>query len=112
MLALPVVLMPLAFFAGAFLTARHAPRLAPTRTGDLAGKAVAILGGAAAANLVLNLYLAVRAASEDAFGDFDNRDMTVGTYLADTLWQVGLLLGIAVAVHLLAPPADDDETPS
>ena len=106
-IAIPLVLVPIAFTGGVYLANRFVPPLAPTRTGRLSGLVVAVLTGAAAATLALNAFLALRAAFADEYGGFSRADAIAATLL-DALWMGGVLLAVAAAVHLLAPPPDDE----
>jgi hypothetical protein len=102
--AIPLLLAPIAFVGGLYLVARFAPALAPTPSGRLASRVVDILGGAAAMVFALNLYGAARVASADLVEDFE-RDTSVASWVVEAFWQGGVLLAAAAAVHLLAPSA-------
>lgn len=105
MIAIPLLLAPGAFVAGIYFAGRLAPPLADTRTGMFAGRVVGLLAGAAAAVIALNAFLAFRAATAEEYSGFSRAD-SVAVQVGDALWQGGLLLAAAVAVHLLAPPPD------
>lgn len=111
MLWIPLAVAVAAFASGLVLTRRYAPALAPTETGRLSARVVEILAGAAAAVLGLHLYTLVRTVVDSGItgGGGSTLDAEVFTYLAtDALWQTGLLVAATAAVHLLAPPPDDE----
>jgi hypothetical protein len=97
-----------AFFGGLYVARRVAPPLSSTRTGRVAARVVDLLGGAAAVALAANAYLIVRFLTSHSFPGYD-LDTTVSVYLIDALWEAGLLIAAAAAVHLLAPAAEDGE---
>ena len=107
MLVFPLALAPIAFAGGLYLVARFAPALAPTRTGRLAGRVVDVLGGLAAVAVVLNAYEVIRTATTDTYGGFD-ADVPVAHGLVELVFEGGLLIAAAIAVHLLAPPAEEE----
>lgn len=107
MVLFPLALAPIAFAGGLYLVARLAPALAPTRTGRLASRVVDLLGGLAAASVVLNGYNVIRALTTDVYGGFD-ADVPVASGLVQLVFEGGLLIAAAVAVHLLAPPAEEE----
>jgi hypothetical protein len=97
--------MVVAFAAGLLLARRYAPALAATQTGRISARVVEILVGASAAVLALNVYTLVRNVSDSAGVGLDAE---VFAFIAtDALWQTGLLVAAAAAVHLLAPPPDE-----
>jgi hypothetical protein len=95
MLAVPLVMVPIAFAGGLYLVSLV--------TGGTARRAVDILGGAAAATVALKLFLVVRIATVDDYASF-GRAESAAEHLADALWMGGLLFGLAAALHLLAGP--------
>lgn len=103
----PVIIFVVAFGVGVYLSRRAIPALAASRTGYLATRVSDFLIGAATAALALNVYLAVRAATLDRFEGL-SRVEPVTYALTDALWQTGLLLAAAAAVHLLGPAGDDE----
>lgn len=108
MLAIPLILVPIAFAGGLYLVARLMPRPAPTPGGRVAARVMDLLGGLAGVVLALNLYLAVRTATSDVFEGFD-RDTGVADLLANGLWQTGVLVALAAVVLRLAPAAGADD---
>jgi hypothetical protein len=79
--------------------------------GGLAFFAVCGLLAAALAVFALNIYDLVETLAQDR-GDgglFGDR-LILSSGLESILWQSGVLVAAALAVYLLAPPADDAET--
>ena len=106
----PVVIFVIAFGAGVYLSRRVVPVLATSKTGYLATRVSDVLIGAATAALALNVYLAIRAATSDTFEGL-SRAEPITYALTDALWQTGLLLAAAAAVHLLGPAGEDESEP-
>jgi hypothetical protein len=105
MLAVPLIIAPIAFAGGLYLAARLAPDRGDAPAARRAGRVIDVLVGAAATAFALNVYLAVRGATADIYEGFDRGD-TVAQYLAEALWQGGLLLGLAALVQLVAARAE------
>ena len=103
----PVLIFLVAFGVGVYLSRRVVPALAASKTGYLATRVSDFLIGAAAAALALNVYLAIRVATEDAVEGLSKVEPV--TYaLTDGLWQAGLLLAAAAGIHLLGPAGEDE----
>jgi hypothetical protein len=97
MLAVVLILMPIAFAGGFWLAARFTP----DRPNAGAARVVDLLVAAAATVFALNIALAVNAITADAFEGFGEGE-TVAAYAIDALWQAGGLVALAAIVHLLA----------
>jgi hypothetical protein len=107
-IVVPVLLVLGALIGGAYLARQFAPAHSDTPTGHIASRIGELLTGAAAGAVALNGYLAIRAATADEYSGFSRADAVAGG-LADALWQGGLLLAAAAALHLLATsPAHSD----
>jgi hypothetical protein len=107
MLIVPLLLLPIAFVGGLYLSARFVPRPPPTPRGRLAARVIDLLAGAAAALLALHVYLAVRTATADGVFEGFDVDTSVTYVLVDGLWQSSVLVALAIVVHALAPAGDD-----
>ena len=93
--------------AGFFATWRWAPPLRATRVGLVAAIVVADLVAAALVVVALDLYELIRTL-DHAGGEFENaKTDIVARTITDALANAGPLLGLAAAVHLLAPPPDE-----
>ena len=103
----PVVIFVVAFGVGVYLSRQAVPALAASKTGYLATRVSDFLIGAATAALALNIYLGIRAATSDTFEGL-SRAEPVTYAITDALWQAGLLLAAAAAVHLLGPAGEDE----
>ena len=101
MLAVPLVIAPIAFVGGLYLSARFAR----PRAEGIAARVIDLLVGAAAVVFALNAYVAVRAATSDIYDGFDRGD-AIADILIDTFWQGGVLIAAATVVHLLAHRRD------
>ena len=108
MILVPIVLMVLGFAGGLYLASRFAPPLADTRTGRVSSSVVDLLAGLAIAVLLLDLFNAVRAITNGVFDGWDAAD-ALARELSGAFWSAGTLIALAAAVHLLAPPPDEDE---
>ena len=106
-MAVPAVIFVVCLAAGVYASSRWLPELAPGRLGGIAFFAVCGLLGAAAAVFGLSIYNIVENLSEG--GRFAPKDRVLGAGLESLIWQTGLLAGVALAVYLLAPPADEEE---
>ena len=102
----PVVLTVVAFVVGFVLSRRLVPALAASPTGYLATRVSDCLVGAATAAFALNIYLAIRVATNDPF-DGLSRAEPITYAITDALWQAGLLLAAAAGLHLLGPAGDE-----
>ena len=91
---------------GGYAGNRLAPPLAPSRTGRAAALIVTVLTAAAGVVFFVSVYAAIRTLTSSDFGALD-RDTTVAFDFSNGFWEAGLLLGIAAAVHLLAPAPDE-----
>ena len=97
MLVVPLIIAPIAFVGGLYLSARFAR----PRAEGVAGRVIDLLVGAAATVVALNAYVAVRAATSDVYDGFDRGD-AIADILIDAFWQGGVLVAAAAVVHLLA----------
>ncbi len=111
--------VPAVVFLGCFAAAigavdRWLPDLAEGRVGGLAFLTVSGLLGAAAGLLGLHIYEIVRAIEDfprEGFGAAGAKADIFASGVANTLFEVGMIVGFATAVYLLAPPLEiDDET--
>jgi hypothetical protein len=96
-----------AFGAGGYAAVRWSPPLAPTRVGRVASLLVALLVAAAVSVMALDVYILID--SLDLPEDFGGDDQVVANSLGRALYEGGTLLGLAAAVHLLAPPPAADQ---
>ncbi len=101
-MAVPVAIFVVCVAAGVYATTRWLPELAPGPVGGLAFFAVCGLLAAALAVFGLEIYVIVENLNEG--GRFDPKDRVLAAGLETLLWQTGLLVAIALAVYLLAPP--------
>jgi hypothetical protein len=100
--AVPIVIFAVCLLAGVFASSRWLPDLAQGVAGGSAYFAVCGLLGAALGVIGLRLYLIVEDL-EHVGGLFRRQTVAIG--LDSMLWESGLLLGLAMAVYLLAPAA-------
>ena|ERR1700691_4625545 len=100
---IPVVIFAVCLCAGVAAGVRWLPNLATGPVGGLAFFAVCGLLGAALAVLGLHIYSTVE--NLNGFGGHE-RGAFLASSLESMLWDTGTLLGLAVAVYLLAPPAE------
>jgi hypothetical protein len=103
--AVPPLIFVVCLAAGVYASSRWLPELAPGRVGGIAFFAVCGLLGAAAAVLGLDIYGIVENLS-DGFAGLDRRRIFADG-LESLLWQTGVLVALALAVYLLAPPGED-----
>jgi hypothetical protein len=103
---IPIVIFVACFCAAVFASSRWLPDLATGTVGGLAFFVVCGLLGAALAVAGLNIYTIVKQAED--FGGIDRSGLVAGR-LIEMLWQAGSLLGLAMAVYLLAPRAETAE---
>jgi hypothetical protein len=94
--AVPLIIMPVAFAGGLYLAALLVPR----RSGVAAGRAVDFLAGAATTVVALHVFLAIHYATADAFPGVSVADV-VASEAVDALWQAGVLVALAALVHLV-----------
>lgn len=97
MLALVLILTPIAFAGGLWLSAKAVPE----RPHGLAARVIDLLVGAAAVVVALHVYLAFRVSTIDVFDGYARGD-TVAEVITDALWMAGGLLALATIIHLLA----------
>jgi hypothetical protein len=95
---LPALIAAVCLFAGVAAAVRWLPDLAEGAVGGLTFFAVCGLLGAALALFGLHIYSIV----EDLH-DFGERGAILAGGLESMLWDTGSLVGLAVAVYLLAP---------
>ena len=109
-LAVPIVIFVVCLVAGVFAASQWLPGLAPGLVGGLSFFVVCGILGAALAVFGLRIYDIVESL-ESSSGALQR--LVVTTSLEQILWECGLLLGVAAAVYLLAPAAEDgsDDTP-
>jgi hypothetical protein len=108
--AVPIVIFLVCLAGGVWASSRWLPELAPGRVGGIAFFAVCGLLGAAAAVFGLDIYGIVEAVSESYAVLAKRRVLADG--LGSLLWQTGVLVALALAVYLLAPPLDEDPPPA
>jgi amino acid transporter len=101
-----LVIAVVAFAAGGYAARRWAPPLRETPVGRWAAIVVAVLAGAALVVVAMDVYELIRQLDR-AGGDLRDAksDIVAGT-IRTTLVGAGTLLGLAAAVHLLAPGED------
>jgi len=102
------IIAVLAAGAGFYATLRWAPPLRATRVGLLAAIVVANLVAAALVVVALDVYELIRTLGHFGPAGFaDQKTDLVARTISDMLAAAGPLLGLAAAVHLLAPPPDE-----
>lgn len=97
---LPTLIAAICLFAGVAAAVRWLPDLAEGSVGGLAFFAVCGLLGAALALLGLHIYSIV----ED-LNKLGERGPILASGLESMLWDTGSLVGLAIAIYLLAPRA-------
>ena len=100
MLAVLLIITPIAFVGGLWLSARFFPER-PNRT---AARVVDLLIGAAAALAAVDLWRLARALFDDEFEGFDRSDAAV-LPLLDLLFYPAALVALAAIVDFLAARA-------
>ena len=95
------------FGVGLTAAARWLPDLAPGRVGGLAFVTVCLLLGAALGVIGLHAYTLI---DELKHIGGESEPEILATILRNMLLDAGTLLGLASAVYLLAPPADEHPT--
>jgi hypothetical protein len=98
---LPALIAAVCLFAGVAAAVRWLPDLAEGAIGGLAFFAVCGLLGAALALLGLHVYLIV-----ESLHNLGEKGAIFADGLQSMLWDTGSLVGLAIAVYLLAPPAE------
>jgi hypothetical protein len=96
--AVPIVNFAACLVAGAFAGSQWLPSLAAGPVGGVAFFAVCGLLGAALGVIGLHIYEIVEASRFF-------RNAVVAAQLSDMLFQAGAILGLGVAIYLLAPRA-------
>lgn len=104
-MAVPPIIFAVCLGGGVYAASRWLPELAPGPVGGLAFFAVCGLLGASLAVFGLDIYGLVEDLS-DRFAGLGGRRILAGG-LESLLWQTGVLVALALAVYLLAPPASD-----
>lgn len=104
----PVVIFIVCVGAGVAAGARWLPNLADGQVGGLAFFVVCGLLGAALGLVGLHVFLIVEDLNHFRGG---GRAEIVAIELRSMLWEAGSVLGLASAVYLLAPAAEDVEEP-
>jgi hypothetical protein len=100
-MAVSVVICVACLFVGAFAGARWLPDLAPGPVGGLALCVVCGLLGMALAVLGLHVYEVVEVEDAGGFGHLE-----LAGILSSMFADAGPLIGLAIAVYLLAPKSD------
>lgn len=95
-MAVPIVIFAACLVAGAFAGSQWLPSLAAGPVGGVAFFAVCGLLGAGLGVVGLHIYVIV-----EANGDFGK--IVAATQLSDMLFQAGAILGLGMAIYLLAP---------
>ena len=103
----PIAIFVVCLAGGVYASSRWLPELAPGSVGGLAFLAVCGLLGAAFAVFGLDIYGIV-----ENFGDFGGvggiaKRRILADGLESLMWQTGVLVALALAVYLLAPPSED-----
>ena len=102
-----LVIAVVAFGVGTYAALRWAPPLREGVVGRWAAIVVAVLAGAAVAVVALDVYELIRTLDR-AGHEFGNaKTDLVAQTLRQMLFSAGTLLGLAAAVHLLAPGEAD-----
>jgi hypothetical protein len=108
---IPVLIFFGAMSVGVLAGARWLPDLADGRVAGLAFFLVCGMLGAALGLLGIHIYDVVEELNGFRANDlFDKRQIVAGALRA-TVFDSGLLVGLASIVYLLAPPPDEDEEP-
>jgi hypothetical protein len=95
-MAVPIVIFAACLVAGSFAGSQWVPSLAAGSVGGAAFFAVCGLLGAALGVIGLHLYVIVEASRF-------LRNAFVAGQLSDMLFQAGAILGLGMAIYLLAP---------
>jgi hypothetical protein len=101
-LLVPLVIAAVCFGVGVFAAARWLPDLAPGTIGGLAFFAVVGLLAAALSLVGIQVWYLVHSLDHAAGTE---KNVIVFGVLGATLWQTGLLVGLASITYLLAPRA-------
>jgi hypothetical protein len=112
-MGVPILIIGVTFIGAGVFAAQWLPPLAPGRVGALAFVTVCVLLGVTLAIVGIHIYEIVRAL--DAIGASPipgvvNKSDIVANGAAEILRDAGPVLGLAVAVYLLAPAADEPDT--
>jgi hypothetical protein len=105
--AVPIVIFVVCLAAGVYASSRWLPDLARGSIGGIGFFSVCGLLGAAAAVFGPNVYDIVENLNESRPIVDDRRLLAAG--LESLLWQTGVLVALALAVYLLAPPGEDTD---
>jgi hypothetical protein len=109
-MGVPLTIASLTFAGAGALAARWLPALASNRVGALAFVTVCVLLGVTSAIIGIHVYEIIReldAIGGGQIGGSINKPNILAAGLAELLQDAGPVLGLAVAVYLLAPSADD-----
>jgi hypothetical protein len=107
-MGVPLMIFSVAFAGAGSMAAQWLPPLAPSRVGALSFVTVCALLAVAGALVGLHVYEIVRALDELSgnVGVPVNKPNVLAEGLVELLRDAGTVLGLAIAVYLLAP-ADD-----
>jgi hypothetical protein len=110
----PAVIFLACVGAGVVISSRRLPDLAVGPVGGLAFFVVCGLLGTALGLVGLHIYSIVNQLNH--FGGFaglrNEKAELLADGLEDMLWEAGSLFGLAIAVYLLAPPAEVVDEPA
>lgn len=104
-MGVPIAIFVVCLLAGVFASSRWLPELQRGPVGGLALFSVCGLFGASLAVAGLRIYLIIKEPDVE-LGGHSFRGPDVASGLVELLFEAGALAALAVAVYLLAPPAD------
>jgi hypothetical protein len=110
-MAVPVLIFVATFAGGAMASARWLPPLALGRVGGLALFAASGLLGISLALIGVHVYEIVRQLNQFVPSLGVKKQDVIATGLETTLRDTGPVLGLAIAVYLLAPGEDEPGSP-
>ncbi len=106
---IPVLVFLGAMSVGVLASARWLPDLADGRVAGIAFFLVCGMLGAALGLASMHIYAVVEELNRFHDNDYFDKGQIVAGALRTTVFDSGLLVGLASAVYLLAPPPDDEE---
>jgi hypothetical protein len=110
-MAVPILIFLIALAAGVLLAARWLQEVGDGRIADIAQWVTCALVGVAVALVAIHVYEIVRQLNNANIGGVGNaKPDIVASGIADTLRDVGPILGLSAAVYLLAPPHASEES--
>lgn len=106
----PVGIFIIAFALGSFVCASALPKLGASRVGRISYLVVCGLLGMVAALIAVHVYEIVRQSdAASSLGAGNEKPDVIANGLMAMLRDLGPVLGLAGAVYLLAPTAEDEE---